>query len=205
LSSRIGGIEFAQHVTAIRSSSDILDLVNGNSRHVIAVDEVQLLDSGIINVIKKLSNAQNHIIVAGLDKSFRGDWFPLSDFKCSMADVIELFEPEDRIHLLASCEVCGDNAEFVQRLINGKPAPYFDPLIVIGDKNIGSGTEVRSYEPRCQHHFEVPFAEEWSLTKYLLKNRVPKEEILRIISCADKILERLQAEQSPVDSKLSNN
>jgi thymidine kinase len=33
-------------------------------------------------------------------------------------------------------------------LLNGKPASYYDPVILVGASE--------SYEPRCRHHHEVP-------------------------------------------------
>ncbi|MCX8003229.1 MAG: thymidine kinase, partial [Anoxybacillus mongoliensis] len=46
------------------------------------------------------------------------------------------------------CTVCGSPASRTQRLINGRPASYNDPVILIGASE--------SYEPRCRHHHEVP-------------------------------------------------
>ncbi|WP_347836345.1 hypothetical protein [Gracilibacillus sp. JCM 18860] len=45
--------------------------------------------------------------------------------------------------------VCGSPASRTQRLINGKPASFDDPVILVGGAK-------EAYEPRCRHHHEVP-------------------------------------------------
>lgn len=50
--------------------------------------------------------------------------------------------------LQAVCSVCGSPASRTQRLIDGKPASYDDPVILVG--------AAESYEARCRHHHEVP-------------------------------------------------
>ena len=49
--------------------------------------------------------------------------------------------------LTAVCARCGAPATRTQRLVNGKPAAFDDPVIMIGAKD--------SYEPRCRHCHEV--------------------------------------------------
>jgi thymidine kinase len=55
-------------------------------------------------------------------------------------------ERVDKLH--AICMVCGGPASRTQRLINGKPAHYDDPVVVIGANEL--------YEARCREHHEVP-------------------------------------------------
>ena len=43
----------------------------------------------------------------------------------------------------AICQVCGAPATRTQRLINGVPARYDDPIILVGAKE--------QYEARCRH------------------------------------------------------
>jgi len=180
LSSRLG-VEFNKHITLIHFADEILEYFKKfrEGKHVIAIDEIQLFDSGIIKVIKKLTK-RNH--------------FPTADRKASMEDIIDVFDPESRIHLRAVCEVCGDDADFVQRLLNGKPAPYFDKLIVIGDKEIGRGKEVRSYEARCKKHFKIPFKQEFYLARFMLAQGIPPSEIAKLISHAHEIIDRVREE-----------
>ena len=49
--------------------------------------------------------------------------------------------------LTAICNVCGSNATRTQRIVNGVPAAYDDPIIIVGASE--------AYEPRCRHCHEV--------------------------------------------------
>ncbi|HAQ06987.1 MAG TPA: thymidine kinase, partial [Bacillus bacterium] len=80
------------------------------------------------------------VIVAGLDQDFRGE--PFGQMPALMAIA------ENVTKLQAVCAVCGSPASRTQRLINGKPASYDDPIILVGASE--------AYEPRCRHHHEVP-------------------------------------------------
>jgi thymidine kinase len=87
-----------------------------------------------------LANSGHRVIAAGLDQDFRGE--PFGQMPAIMA-VAELVTK-----LQAVCAVCGSPASRTQRLINGKPASYDDPVILVGASE--------AYEPRCRHHHEVP-------------------------------------------------
>jgi len=50
--------------------------------------------------------------------------------------------------LQAICVVCGAPASRTQRLINGQPASYEDPVIMVGADEV--------YEARCRHCHQVP-------------------------------------------------
>jgi thymidine kinase len=49
--------------------------------------------------------------------------------------------------LSAICNVCGNPATRTQRLIEGKPAHYNDPIVLVGASE--------AYEPRCRHCHDV--------------------------------------------------
>ena len=55
--------------------------------------------------------------------------------------------------LQAICVVCGAPASRTQRLINGKPATYDDPVILVGASEV--------YEARCRHCHKVPGRPVW--------------------------------------------
>ncbi|MFQ5702589.1 MAG: thymidine kinase [Gemmatimonadales bacterium] len=107
---------------------------------VIAIDEAQFLDSEIVNVCTFLANEGRRIILAGTDTDFRG--LPFG----SMPQLMAVAEQVDKLH--AICVVCGEPACRNQRLINGKPALYDSPTIMVG------GSE--KYEARCRACHEVP-------------------------------------------------
>ena len=105
-----------------------------------AVDEAQFFDSKIPEVCQMLAARGIRVICAGLDQDFRGDPFG------PMPQLLSLAEIVDKLH--AICMVCGENASRTQRLINGEPAYYDDPIVLVG------GSE--AYEARCRAHHQVP-------------------------------------------------
>lgn len=107
---------------------------------VIGVDEAQFFDSDLVAFCREVANAGKRVIVAGLDLDFRGE--PFGPMPYLMAEA----EQVDKLH--AICLVCGAPASRTQRLINGQPASYNDPIILVG------ATE--NYEARCRRHQIVP-------------------------------------------------
>jgi len=80
------------------------------------------------------------VIVTGLDTDFRGE-----PFGC-MPELMARAEKVDKLQ--AICMVCGGPASRTQRLVNGQPAHYHDPIVVVGAQEM--------YEARCRAHHEVP-------------------------------------------------
>ncbi len=111
---------------------------------VVAIDEAQFLDPGIVGVCTALAERGVRVIVAGTDTDFRGEPFG------SMPQLLAVAEVVDKLH--AICVICGDPACRNQRLIDGKPARYDSPTIMVG----GSET----YEARCRHCHDVPRVDE---------------------------------------------
>jgi len=107
---------------------------------VVAVDEAQFFDWELSQVCTELARRGLRVILAGLDLDFRGE--PFGPMPLLMA------EAEEVTKLQAICVVCGAPASRTQRLIDGRPAAYDDPVILVG------GSE--SYEARCRHCHEVP-------------------------------------------------
>lgn len=107
---------------------------------VIAIDEVQFFDTEVVKVIQHLADSGHRVIAAGLDQDFRGKPFGQMPELMAIAELVT--------KLQAVCAVCGSPASRTQRLINGKPASYDDPVILVGASE--------AYEPRCRHHHEVP-------------------------------------------------
>ena len=123
----------------VRESADILaQLPDGVT--VAAIDEAQFLDAGIVDVAQALAGRGVRVIVAGLDMDFRGEPFG------AMPRVMALAETVDKLQ--AICMVCGAPASRTQRLVNGRPAAYTDPIILIGAQE--------AYEARCREHHDVP-------------------------------------------------
>ncbi|CAM4168929.1 thymidine kinase [Lederbergia lenta] len=123
----------------IAASAEILKEVQADI-DVVAIDEAQFFDEGIIEVAQQLADSGHRVIIAGLDQDFRGEPFG------PMPSLMSMAEQVTKLH--AVCAVCGSPASRTQRLINGKPACYGDPVILVG--------AAESYEARCRHHHEVP-------------------------------------------------
>ncbi|WP_411955593.1 thymidine kinase [Alkalibacillus sp. S2W] len=118
---------------------DIYDNID-DSVDMVGIDEVQFFDDQVIEVAQYLADQGVRVIVAGLDQDFRGEPFGALPQLLAMA--------ENVTKLNAICPYCGSPASRTQRLIDGKPASYDDPVILVGASE--------SYEPRCRHHHEVP-------------------------------------------------
>src|SRR3990172_6859454 len=123
----------------IRSSAEILPNLAPDTT-VIAIDEAQFFDPQIVFVTQQLADRGMRVIVAGLDTDFRGE--PFGPMPTLMAQA----EQVDKLH--AICMICGEEAARTQRLVNGKPARYDDPVVIIGASEL--------YEARCRRHHEVP-------------------------------------------------
>ena len=107
---------------------------------VVGIDEAQFLDPGVAEVAQELADRGIRVLVAGLDMDFRGEPFG------PMPSILAKAERVDKLH--AICMVCGDEASRTQRLVNGKPAKYDDPVVIVGASEM--------YEARCRAHHEVP-------------------------------------------------
>lgn len=107
---------------------------------VVGVDEAQFFDDEIVQYVQSLADQGIRVIVTGLDSDFRGEPFG------HMPMIMAIAEKVDKLH--AICMVCGEDASRTQRLINGKPARYDDPIVIVGASEI--------YEARCRKHHEVP-------------------------------------------------
>jgi thymidine kinase len=107
---------------------------------IVAIDEVQFFDEGIVRIVQQLADRGHRIVVAGLDMDFRGEPFGQMPMLMAVAEQVT--------KLQAVCTVCGSPSSRTQRLINGSPASYHDPVILVG--------AAEAYEPRCRHHHEVP-------------------------------------------------
>jgi len=127
----------------IDSAAEIFRLVRPDTE-IVAIDETQFLDPNIVTVATRLAERGIRVILAGTDTDFRGEPFGPMGELMAMAEVV------DKLH--AICVVCGDLACRNQRLLNGKPARYDSPTIMIGGRE--------SYEARCRHCHQVPKKDE---------------------------------------------
>jgi len=125
----------------VRTSIDLgIRLIS--TADIVAIDEAQFLDEGTIGVVTRAADRGCRVILAGLETDFRGLPFgPMPHFLAAATSVSRLPVP---------CARCGSIASRTQRLMNGAPAPFDAPTLLVG------GGE--SYEPRCIPCHEVPAA-----------------------------------------------
>lgn len=125
----------------ISSSMELMERVRPDTE-VVAIDEIQFLDAGVVAVANSLADRGVRVICAGTDMDFRG--LPFGPIGALLA----VAEKVDKLQ--AICVRCGQLATRNQRLINGEPAPAEGPTIQVGG--------LESYEARCRSCHEVPSA-----------------------------------------------
>jgi len=123
----------------IRNASDILEKLDPDTT-VVAIDEAQFFDDELISISQQLADQDLRVIIAGLDTDFRGEPFGPMPVLMAKAEVV------DKLH--AICMVGGEPATRTQRLVNGNPAHFNDPIVIVGASEL--------YEARCRKHHVVP-------------------------------------------------
>lgn len=111
---------------------------------VIGVDEVHMFSPALVPILEEELRLGKIILAAGLDTNFRGEMFETCT---ALMAIPETIVQRSR----AVCGVCrAYNATRTQRLRDGKPVPYEDPLILIEGE-----TKNETYEARCLQHHEA--------------------------------------------------
>ncbi|MBN1177633.1 MAG: thymidine kinase [Anaerolineae bacterium] len=122
----------------VESTQQLRQLIEPDTT-VVAVDEGQFFDDGLLDLCKALAEQGVRVIVAGLDMDFRGEPFGPIPQLLAQAEVVD--------KLQAICVVCGGPASHTQRLIDGRPAAYDDPVIMVGANEV--------YQARCRGCHQV--------------------------------------------------
>lgn len=122
----------------VNAAQEIYDHLESDTT-VVAFDEVQFFDPNIVEICETLAEKGKRVICAGLDMDFRGVPFGL------MPELMARAEHVDKLH--AICVKCGEEASRTQRLIEGKPAAFDDPVVLVGAAEV--------YEARCRECHEV--------------------------------------------------
>ncbi len=128
--------------------STMLSLAD-SSTHVIGIDEIQFFPDGTVEVVQSLVASGKRVVVSGLDMDFRGEPFSIVPALMALADHVT--------KLRAICMQCGEDANFTQRLIDGRPAGYDDPTILVGAEEC--------YEARCRGCHQVAASPVFSRAK----------------------------------------
>lgn len=123
---------------AIAQAKEIYEHID-DSTQVVAIDEVQFFDEEIVEICNVLADKGMRVMVAGLDMDFRGVPFSVMPQLLTLAEFVT--------KLTAVCTKCGAPATRTQRLVNGAPASFLDPIVMVGASE--------SYEARCRHCHEL--------------------------------------------------
>lgn len=101
-----------------------------------------------ISMIKELNQKGIRFLCAGLNCNFKGE--PFNEWTKELIANADIVHSLDAIctHVDSEGRQCNLPATRTQRLIDGKPADYNDPLKLIGASD--------SYEARCPMHHFVP-------------------------------------------------
>ncbi len=124
----------------LSNEKDLLDVLKMDT-DIIAIDEIQFFDLNIISKIIDLRDKGFEVIVSGLDLDFRGIPFGPMPYLLALADEV--------IKLKAVCFKTGKDAQYSQRLINGNPAKYTDPIILVAATDC--------YQARARDAFEIDY------------------------------------------------
>ncbi|MCK9244152.1 MAG: thymidine kinase [Candidatus Marinimicrobia bacterium] len=117
---------------AVRTPQEILD--KAGDAQVLGIDEAQFFDNTLVAVCRTLADSGRRLIVAGLDKDYRGEPFePIPQLLC---------EAEYITKTLAICMKCGNPANYTQRITKSSER------VLLGATDI--------YEARCRACFEPP-------------------------------------------------
>src|SRR5512133_20347 len=103
---------------------------------VIALDEVQFMDEGLIPIIEDLADRGVRVIAGGLDQDSNGEPFGIMPILLAKAEYVT--------KLQAICMVCGALAGRTQRMVQTG-----------GQVLVGAA---EAYEARCRHCHETPHA-----------------------------------------------
>lgn len=114
------------------ATSESLEVRVEDDADVVAIDEAQFFDAGIVEVCERLANRGMRVIAAGLDQDYLGRPF------APMPELMAIAEDVTKVR--AVCAVCGSPASRSQRLI-----PEATTVLVGGSE---------SYEARCRACFE---------------------------------------------------
>ncbi len=132
IASRNGG---SINCTGVANVQEMQKIVLEKEYAIIVIDEAQFFSKyDLIDFVRTMLALEKKVIIFGLDLDFRGETFGAMGELLALADNV--------IKLTAVCAHCGQDTYCItQRIIDGKPAHYDDPIIMVG---------ASQYEPRCR-------------------------------------------------------
>ncbi|HEY7369933.1 MAG TPA: thymidine kinase [Thermoanaerobaculia bacterium] len=139
IDSRYSDVEIVSHSDmrlpseVVASSAELMNKLDPRAE-VVGIDEAHFFDQGLVEVCQRMADGGKRVIVAGLDKDYRGT--PFEPVPALMAVA------EDVTKTLAICVRCGAPANNTQRLTESAER------IVVGAQGV--------YEARCRRCYEPP-------------------------------------------------
>ena len=134
----------------VENARGILDYIDvesrGGSIKRVFVDEAQFFGFELVRIVEEIMERGMRVTVAGLNMDFRREPFGPMPGLLAIAN--------EAMYLTAVCThrdneiICGQPAYFTQRLVNGVPANYYDPVVLVGASE--------NYTARCGEHHQVP-------------------------------------------------
>jgi thymidine kinase len=124
----------------VANSKEILLRLKDSTR-IVAIDEVQFFDTGVIQVAAKLARRGIRVICAGLDLDYRAKPFGPMPELLAIADSVTKIQ--------AICTICGAPATRSQRLADS------NDQFLLGEHD--------AYQARCRSHYEYEEEEQAQL------------------------------------------
>lgn len=114
--------------------------ISGDGCRVVAIEEAQFFGDGLAPKVLELLAESREVYVTGLNQDFRGEPFGVMPALMALADELSL--------LTAICQKCHGVATRTQRVVDGAPASWDSPTVLVGGADY--------YEARCPDCHEVP-------------------------------------------------
>lgn len=114
--------------------------ISGDDCRVVAVEEAQFFGDDLAPKVLEMLAEGREVYVTGLNQDFRGEPFGVMPVLMALADELSL--------LTAICQKCHGVATRTQRVVDGEPAPWDSPTVLVGGADY--------YEARCPDCHEVP-------------------------------------------------
>ena len=102
----------------------VLEKKLGRKPSVSEISKETGFDEDVVAICDYLADQGKRVMVAGLDKDFRGEPFGVMPELLTRAEFVT--------KLTAVCAKCGAPATRTQRLINNEPASFHDPIVLVG-------------------------------------------------------------------------
>ena len=142
-----GAGEFPAQSISTDSPWHLLPLLQAGIQ-VVGIDEAQFFNSAIVEVARELSGKGVTVIISGLPTDFRNEPFGSMPILMAIAENLISHRAICTHGSHSDSKLCRAPATRTQRIINGQPAPWNSPVVVVG------GNEL--YEARCVRHHHVP-------------------------------------------------